>query len=413
MSLNPEQSAIFSQVLEGKHILVTGPAGTGKSFLIDHICKAFDKKGYIYRVLAPTGVAAVNVNGHTIHRFLSIRPDIKIIEDYKRICARRSRVPWYPLKAIIIDEVSMIHPNLFVLFDEICRFHKRRDLPFGGIQMIFLGDFFQLAPVPESNTSRLRPAEYIFETDLWAQMNVKVSVLGQIMRQNELDFIVALNDLRVGKYTDAVESLIAECSENSMIPDKHYVRIFSLNVDKDYHNESELDKLVTPEVVFNAKDVGDDRLLKDLRAPKVLKLKTGCPVMLLWNQPEDGLCNGSIGIVQSVSQYGNPVVKFNSGQIVTIHPKIWARSEKTPHGTKILASRTQYPLTLAYSIVAHKSQSLTIDHLVVDCRGVFAFGQLYVMFSRAASRKGLIIVNFNKKAIMANEKIQEFYKEHT
>ena len=196
--------------------------------------------------MAPTGVAAINVGGQTIHRFLGLRPEIKTLVDYMKMCMKRTKVPWAALDIIVIDKVSMVHPNLFTLFDSIARLHKRKNIPFGGIQVIFVGDLFLLCPV-RNKSDKAGDPEYVFETKLWQELNTYVAVLKRVMRQNDIDFVEALNDLRMGLFSPRVVSMVQTCAMNKREPGKHYVRLFALNVQKNYANETQLAKLTTEE----------------------------------------------------------------------------------------------------------------------------------------------------------------------
>lgn len=409
--LNEEQKLVLNEVLIGQHVLITGAAGTGKSFLVKSICSELDKKGKVYRILAPTGVAALNVEGQTIHRFLGLRPGVDEITDYIRMCSKRTKVPWTTISSIIIDEVSMFHPKLFELFDEICKFHKKNTRPFGGIQLILLGDFFQLSPIPNKNDGIDDPF-YIFETELWNIMNISVHVLQKVMRQNEMEFVQALSDLRIGNLSEKLLSMLDKCKKNKKLPGKHYVRLFSLNIDKNYANDTELVRLKTSSKVFKAHDVGDEKYLQGCRAEKELLVKINCMVMLLWNMPEHGLCNGSVGVLKGFDVTGLPIVEFDNGVTIPVLQRTWTIKEKNLHGTRVLASRTQVPLAIAYSLSIHKSQSLTLDYVEANCKGIFTTGQLYVMLSRARSPQGLIVKNFDPTHIMVDDKVHEFYRQH-
>jgi ATP-dependent exoDNAse (exonuclease V) alpha subunit len=408
--LNAGQAAVVKHVLAGENVNINGSAGTGKSYIIEHLTTELGRRGRMVRVLAPTGVAALNVCGQTLHRFLGISPAVRDISDYMKIW-KRSKVPWQQLSVLIIDEVSMIPPPLFSLFDEICRLHTKKNRPFGGIQMVLLGDFFQLPPVRERNAPSDVP-RYIFQTAVWKEMNVKVHVLTQVMRQKESDFIAALNDLRMGKFTERLRSLLIRCSENQKEDGKHYVKLFSLNVHKDEANTLALKNLPGQEHTFKAHDVGDERYLKGCRAEKLLTVKVGCPVMMLWNLPDQGLCNGSVGIVEGYDddQGGFPVVRFNCGVTTTVKQQTWTVQEKLAHGQlRTLASRTQLPLAVAWSVTSHKVQGLTLSHVEADLRGVFDPGQMYVMLSRASTSDGLIVRGFHPRAIMVDPVVREFY----
>jgi ATP-dependent DNA helicase PIF1 len=407
--LTEEQQRILQQVINGQSLLITGPAGVGKSHLCKHICLELNNIDKIYRIIAPTGVAAVNIGGQTIHRFLGIRPDIRTLSDYVQRCKRKSQVPWDTLDVIMIDEVSMVHPDLFCLIDSIARLHKQKNLPFGGIQMIFVGDFFQLPPIKQKTESR-DTLDYIFETELWKELNPHIAILKQVMRQYDLDFVEALNDLRIGEISPKLIHMVQKCTTNTMQEGKHYVKLYALNVRKEYANETELANLKTEQKIYHANDVGNETYLKDCRAKKKIVLKLGCPVMLLWNLPQYNLCNGSVGIVQNFDiNSGYPVVKFNDGPVISVTPQTWTLHENFRQGKRILASRKQIPLTLAYALSQHKSQSLTIDRLVVDCASVFTTGQAYVAISRSRNMEGLIIKNFDIKCIMVDKKVKEFY----
>jgi ATP-dependent DNA helicase PIF1 len=409
--LTNDQQVAFENAMKRNHVLITGPGGTGKSFLIKYICEEFSKNNKKYALIAPTGVAAVNIGGITIHKFLQITPDTKNMQDYMNSKYKRNKVNWSTLDCIIIDEVSMIHPTLFLLFDAIARFQRRNETPFGGIQIIFIGDFFQLSPIPDKNSNNTKG--YIFETELWKNMNITICLLDTIMRQSSEVFIRALNDIRIGKFSKVAKELIATCTNNDYIPDKRYVKLFSLNIDKNVANETELQKLDSKSQKYLSLDTGDSKYLNGCKGEKELLLKENCSVMLLCNlDVESGLCNGSTGRVLSFDESKMPIVLFNNGITLRMEPYVWNISDTNEYGKrKVIASRKQIPLAVAYSITAHKSQGLTLDHVEIDCNGVFTNGQLYVMLSRASSMEGLIIRNFDFKSIMVDHRVIKFYED--
>jgi ATP-dependent DNA helicase PIF1 len=409
-TLTDEQEQVLQSVIQSRrNVFITGSAGVGKSFLVKHICLELTKKGLYYALVAPTGVAAVNIGGITIHRFAGLRPVVQTFADYVRT---RSGKPsnWKSIDVLIIDEISMIHPDLFDLLNIIAKYHRKSNSPMGGIQVVLIGDLLQLPYVPNSDDKNIR--KYIFETDTWQSLNVDVFLMRKVMRQNDLLFISALNDLRFGQITDNVTKVLHQVTTNKRKKGKHYIKLFALNVLKDNENEVQLKKLDEPPVYYDSEDTGEASLLKGCLASKTLVLKKGCPVMLLRNMPNLSLCNGSVGIVESFEN-GLPVVKFNTGVTVSIDRHSWEITERFKNGFKILASRRQIPLVLAYALSQHKSQGLTIDHLEVDCTGIFTTGQLYTALSRASTMKGLRLKNFHESSLIVDESISKFYAIHS
>lgn len=404
MTLTTEQQNVITSVRDGKTVLITGSAGTGKSFLVSYICYEMDRRNQLFALTAPTGIAALNIGGTTIHNFLKITPFVTNLGQYQRSRKRGVGPDWANLKTIIVDEVSMLHPDLFILLSEICQFHKRNTLPFGGIQMIFIGDFLQLSPIHKKPVT----CKYAFQTDLWNEIGVVEIELTRSIRQQDSLFAAALNEFRIGKVARAAKEMIKICTNNTKIPGKKYTHLCALNKDCDIGNARELKKLGTEERTYHAVHVGNERLLKDCLAEITITLRVGATVMLLRNLPEHGLCNGSIGTVVQLEPFWVSV-QFNSGLIVVIERYTWEIRHTDSKSLVLAASRTQIPLRLAYFISIHKSQSLSIDHLVADCKDIFAQGQLYVMLSRAKTMEGLIIRNFRPSALITDKIALDFY----
>lgn len=406
--LNSEQQSVINSIVEGDNVFVTGSAGVGKSFVIKEICRVLDERGKTFALLAPTGVAAVNIGGMTIHRFARLTPQTESLADYVKMNRTRRgwKDRWCGLHTLIIDEVSMVHPDTLVLLNDITKLHRRNNAVFGGLQVVLIGDLFQLPYVPNKSDKEYK---YIFETQVWKELGMKVHLLKKVMRQNDTEFIQALNDIRVGKLSDAVSKMLTYCSTNKKDKNKHYVKLYALNAQRDMENERKLTKLETEKKVYKAIDVGDDKYLTGCRAVKTLELRLECPVMLLWNLPEHDLSNGSVGKVVAFEADG-PRVKFWAGPEVVLSPVAWKITEKVGSCHKTLAARTQVPLTIAYSISVHKSQSLTLDYVEVDLAGTFAAGQMYVALSRAKTMEGLVISNFDKRCLMVDDHIVQFYE---
>ena len=406
--LTPEQQTAVDKVRDGQHVMITGPAGTGKSFLISHLCDMLTQDGRLYALTAPSAVAALNIRGVTIHRFLGITPYVETLEHYQ-VWRRRvkSKIDWQALQAIIIDEVSMCHPEMFVLLSEICKWHLGNTRPFGGLQMIFIGDFLQLSPIHKGEVE----CKYVFQTALWAEMNVAIVHLKQIIRQKDPDFARALNDIRRGVLSTRARTMIDFCSNNKLQPGKKYTTLCSKKIECEIGNNNELHKLHTPAHVYRATESGDTKLLKDCLAEKIITLKVGATVMLVRNLPEDGLCNGSIGTVVDLESAAVQV-QFNDDRTIWLGKVKWEilrmQKDRSP---QVLASRSQIPLRLSWFISIHKSQSLSIDHVTADCKDIFTTAQLYVMLSRAKTKEGLIIKNFEPSALRADHVAVEFYEK--
>ena len=408
--MNIEQENAVNCVVEGNNTFVTGSAGVGKSFFINKLKSVLDflKKEYV--VLAPTGIAAVNVKGQTIHRFFSLRIETKTLDDYLQSCLKFSKIDWDNLTILIVDEVSMWNISLFNLCDSVCRFHKKSNLPFGGIQLVLVGDFYQLCPIREKSECIDDPL-YIFETSLWDTLKFNVHVLKKVMRQNDTEFITILNNIRTGNVNRETRLYLKKLGEKSVDTRHHYIELYSKNVDKNKANETRVQRLPSLKKVFNSFDNGDSKYFNCSRVEKQVELKIGAPVMLLWNLTNDNLYNGSLGIIEEFTIEGLPKVRFNSGITRVIEKQKWEIKQKNSDGTtSLLASRKQIPLQLAYAMSGHKSQGSTLDHIIVDTRDTFASGQLYVMLSRASTPDGIILRNFDLKHIKVDKRVTDFYK---
>jgi len=406
MSLNSEQSRVVDSILEGKNVFITGSAGVGKSFLVKHLTDLLQKASKVFRVLAPTGVAATNIGGMTIHRFLGLIPSVTTREEYVIKMMKNCKESFNDIDVIFIDEISMVTPSLFQLMDDIIRLHIPSDKrPFAGIQMVLLGDLFQLPFIPEKSTL----STPIFDSALWNDLNLSVHQLEQVMRQDDPVFITALNDLRLGIFSNNLKRVLKTCINNKREPDKHYVRLFPLNVQRQFANETELAKLKTESRIYRSNDFGQLKCLDGHPAVKTLVLKIGCPVMLLRNL-QDNLYNGSLGTVVEFDAKTNlPRVLFENGCSLVIAKTSWEITADTKKKKHVIAGRVQLPLAVAYSLSVHKSQGLTISHLEVDLRGIFTTGQMYVALSRAKTISGLIVKNFSPSQIQVDPRVLEWH----
>uniref|UniRef100_A0A6B2L2G7 ATP-dependent DNA helicase n=1 Tax=Arcella intermedia TaxID=1963864 RepID=A0A6B2L2G7_9EUKA len=395
--LSPEQKKLVEFAIQGKSFFFTGAAGTGKSFVLKTIVKALRDKhgeGNVF-VCASTGIAACNIGGCTVHSFAGIGLGGESKEKMlQKVLSNSNAVKrWRSAVTLIIDEVSMIEPDFFDLLEHIgqkVRNSKRTkalsDLPFGGIQVILCGDFFQLPPV--------KSVKYLFQAKCWKKVINFSTELRTVFRQKDAEFVKLLNEVRRGILSKEGLEMLKSCQGRKfntedgieptvLYPTKH-------NVDQE--NSQQLEKLEGVTMLFKARDTSPyqnnftDQLKKNCSAKDDLKLKIGAQVILLKNiSQEKELVNGARGtIINFVNDEKTgldvPLVKFINGTYL-IRPEKWAITV----GKVEVAAREQIPLDLAWAMSIHKSQGMTIDRLKVSIDKVFASGQAYVALSRATS----------------------------
>ncbi|KAF2073656.1 hypothetical protein CYY_005041 [Polysphondylium violaceum] len=419
--LTKEQQKIVNLIVEGgKNVFFTGSAGTGKSFVLKHLVSKLRKKHpKSVFVTAATGIAAVNIGGTTLHSFggikLGVAPAQRLAVEILQ--SKKALQKWLDCRVLIVDEVSMIDSELFEKLDTVAQIVRENNQPFGGIQLVLVGDFFQLPPVY---------GNYAFESKAWKKSIDICLELTTVMRQRDLEFIDVLNNLRVGEKNDKIVNfLLDRCKRpldvtNGVLPTK----LYSTNASVDEENSAALEQLASEPHSFLAYDTGSKELLenldRDCPAMQKLTLKVGAQVVLLRKlEKHDGLVNGSRGVVidfvkvRSKKRFSKfyesnpmaPVVLFNDGQKVTIPPSEWGVwSEKK-------ASRVQLPLKLAWALTIHKAQGMTLDKVECELSNSFAHGQSYVALSRVKSLEGLHLKDLRISAIKTSEKAKTFNKK--
>ncbi len=406
-----------------KSVFITGRAGTGKSTLLDYFRNNTRKKVV---VLAPTGVAALNVSGQTIHSFFAFRPDITLDRVRKLSAMKRALIK--NLDAMIIDEISMVRADLLDCVDKALRINRDfPDLPFGGLQMILIGDLYQLPPVV---TSSEKPAfslhydsPYFFSARAFNDPNFELEFveLEKVFRQKEAAFLELLNAIRNRSITEEqLARLNARCLPDFVPPeDRFYITLTSTNEAADRINEEKLEKLPGAGRRYMGVLAGDFDP-ESLPAARTLALKEGAQVMLLNNDAYDRWVNGSIGRVEEIIEAEDKpdviMVRLLNGSLVDVLPHEWEIFEyeydrkKNKIISRVTGTFTQYPLRLAWAVTIHKSQGKTFDRVVVDVgRGTFAPGQVYVALSRCTSFEGLVLKKPIKKGhIMMDYRVVRF-----
>jgi ATP-dependent exoDNAse (exonuclease V) alpha subunit len=410
----------MDHVLNGKSVFITGGAGVGKTALVRSIA---EKLAVDFAIVAPTGIAAANAGGVTIHRFLGLIPsDTESTHPQYvwRVVNRAAKNPNRPpptLKAIFVDEISMVSGRLFSLMDMILRKFYDPKRPFGGIQMILVGCFFQLPPVPsrDDRERMVSTPDFAFNTEAWLKLHPIIVHLDEIVRQADVRMKECLNDLRVGRETDRLTEFIKEAEDRPLSEDDKEppVFLFATNIAKDSENKRRLALLPVQEFVFVSEDSGDSSYLKDLLVPRVLVVKVGARVIALRNDGFDRFFNGSLGTILNIGQ--NEILILFDGYaeavpVTRVHCEIrTVMSCNTVDG--VVASRLQFPLDLAWATTVHKSQGLTLDKVCVDLSRVFSPGQMYVAISRARSPEGLWVRRWNGRVLRGYPEVERFYQD--
>jgi ATP-dependent DNA helicase PIF1 len=408
--LNPKQQAFAARVKNGENAMVTGPAGTGKSALLQYLCSQYPD----LHVTASTGIAALNVGGCTLHSWASLGIGEEPAQKIAHRIIEAKKTPFYMMKTasrLAIDEISMIDADLFQKASDVLKIVRKSSAPFGGLQLILFGDLLQLPPVARDG----RAVRFAFESKAWQEARIHVFVLDQVMRQKDEEFAGVLSRVRVGDTSDEVRSkLRPRINAPDPNPEVVPVNLRTHNADADRINFEKLAELPGEESTWEASDTGSEYAQRTLDqnciAPKTLRLKVGARVMLLWNiEVEAGLANGTLGEVVEIKKsiWGTvPVVKFSNGTVMDMEKQ----SLEMKKNGEVIASRMQYPLRLSWAISIHKSQGLTLEKIRVSLKRTFADGQAYVALSRAKTLEGLFIADISGNSIRANAVALEFYR---
>lgn len=398
-------------------IFVTGQAGTGKSTLIEFLRQRYDFK---IPVLAPTGVAALNVNGQTINSFFRIPPRIINLDE---ILPLKNEAMFRKMKFLIIDEISMVRADMMDVIDKSLRVNTGKDIPFGGVRMIVIGDLFQLPPVIASDEEIKYLADryhnpFFFAAACIQETGLKVIELTKVFRQKDAHFIQLLSNIREGRELDMTIGILNNRVGNML--DDH-LTVTPDNATADAINEYRLGELPGEMKIFHGNLEGEfDR--RRLPALEWLKLKVGARVMFLKNDSvRHRWVNGSIGTVTEISGDGmtqSIMVQIDEGPEVYVGKEVWETiryrysSIDKRIEPMVIGSYTQYPLGPAWAITIHKSQGKSFDRVNIDISSeVFAEGQLYVALSRCRSIDGICLSRgIRKTDIKVSELVRKFYR---
>ncbi len=397
------QEEAFEILVSGKNALITGQAGTGKTYLLNQFIAYLNKNKIKVGITASTGIAATHLGGVTIHSWsgMGIKDRMTPSEIKKMFTKNKAAVKRVQeADVLIIDEVSMLHDYQLDLVDEICRRVRTELGPFGGLQVILCGDFFQLPPV-----SRVKNrGNFVNLSAAWQQMDLSVCYLDKQYRQTENNSLhQVLNEIRESRVSeDTVELLTSRLRypfDETIIPTKLYTH----NVNVDTYNENRLSALTEREYVFKMKDSGDSYIVTQMRkgclAPEVLRLKIGAVVMFVFNNPTKNYVNGTTGTITDFDvDTGYPIVETFRGDTVLAAPMRW--------GTDEIGADDwieQIPLRLAWAITIHKSQGMTLDYAEIDLSRSFTYGLGYVALSRIRDIEGLSLLGYNEMSLLTSE----------
>ncbi len=404
-----------------RNVFITGKAGTGKSTFLNYFRENTNKE---IAVLAPTGVAAVNIKGQTIHSFFNFKPDITI-QKVKEIKPKNLRL-YKKIHTIVIDEVSMVRADLLDCVDRFLRLHgKNKNKPFGGVQMIFIGDLYQLPPVVTSKEKDIfkefYKTPYFFDANVFNDCELYFIEFEKVYRQSDYFFIEILNAIRNGTITESAINQLNQRVIPDFIPskDEFYIYLTTTNKMAADINHEKLSKIKGREFIYHGYLEGEFSEA-DLPTSEKLFIKINAQVMLLNNDPLGRWINGDIGkIINIETRRTEPDIIFielTNGEVVEVTPFKWEMyqfyfdSKKKKILIEVVGQFTQYPIKLAWAITIHKSQGLTFDKVILDLgKGTFSHGQLYVALSRCKSLEGLILKKpVSKKHIFLDRRIIKF-----
>ncbi len=426
------QDQALSILKTGANVFLTGEPGAGKTHTINRYLEYIKSTGVEVAVTASTGIAATHIGGMTIHSWSGIgiksiltRYDIDRLATNEYVVKRIQRA-----KILIIDEVSMLSPTMLSMVEAVVREVRQNQEPFGGMQVILVGDFFQLPPVSSHSSPPAKgewpsTAEgvnhynqelfsdeetpiFAYESPAWKKLNPIVCYLTEQHRQDDEKFFALLNAIRTDSFDEAHLEILMERKNDSTHTPTDIPKLFSHNADVDAINSRMLGALTTESRTYNMLSRGKDALVAMLQkgclSPAVLTLKIGTEVMFTKNNPKEGFANGTLGVVTAFDkESGAPIVRTKNGRDVKVMAMDWALEENG----KIKAEISQLPLRHAWAITVHKSQGMSMDAAVLDLSQVFEYGQGYVALSRVRRLSGLYIFGWNEMAFKVHPRILE------
>lgn len=398
------QSKALAIMKSGRNVFLTGSAGAGKTYVLNQYIQYLKEHRIGVAVTASTGIAATHMNGQTIHSWSGIgikdhisTRQLALLKEKKYFTKKMDSV-----KVLVIDEISMLHRNQLDLVNKVLKYFKGNQMAFGGIQVIFAGDFFQLPPI--GNDLEESREKFAFMSDAWLETEPAICYLTEQYRQTENELNQILNEIRDGRVSERSIELLKTRLEVHPEDGEMETKLFTHNADVDRINLQYLNQIGTSSKHFKANFKGNPALIEVLKksvlALENLELKRDARVMFVRNNYEAGYVNGTMGTVNGFTDKGFPLVRTFDNEIIEAKPETWAIEDESG---KALASFTQIPLRLAWAITVHKSQGMTLDSAMIDLSRAFERGQGYVAISRLRDLNGLKIKGLNQTALEVDE----------
>ncbi len=387
----------------GRNVFLTGPAGSGKTYVLREYIKYLNELGASIGITASTGIAATHMGGVTIHSWSGIGINDDLTKSDIQAIAEKSHVKnkIKNTSILIIDEISMLHHFRLEMIDRVIKEIKQSEEPFGGMQVVFCGDFFQLPPVQKYGE---KESHFAYHSPVWEKLGLKICYLHEQHRQNDDSYLSLLNAIRENAINKEMIDLLE--SRKKAEPKIITTKLYSHNINVDAENEAELKKINNRQYEYEMVTRGRGPLVEILKksclAPQTLKLKEGAKVMFVKNNFDEGYANGTLGVVVYCSP-SEIRVKTNAGETINVEPESWRIEEDG----KTKAEVTQYPLRLAWAITIHKSQGMSLDCAEIDLSQSFERGMGYVALSRVRSLDGLFLKGWNEISLLVNDEVLE------
>jgi ATP-dependent DNA helicase PIF1 len=403
-----KQAQALTVMLSGQSVFLTGPPGAGKTYVLNQFIKRATRQGKTVAVTASTGIAATHIGGSTIHSWsgLGIR-EFLTAKDRQQLTANAKLSKRYNgTDVLVIDEVSMLHGKRLDMINDVCKLLRKSDAPFGGLQVILVGDLFQLPPVSRETTTH----DFAHLSAAWAELDPKICYLSEQHRQQADGLLELLEAMRSGELEAYHEELLQSRIGQRPHADNQVTRLYAHNVDIDTVNNRYLaalrDDVHEYEMTTRGPAAKVEQLRRSILAPELLELKIGAEVMFVANNPANGFVNGTRGKVVGFKA-DQPVVVLVNGRKLVVQEHSW----KLEEDGKVRAEIAQLPLRLAWAITIHKSQGMSLDAAEVDLSKSFTPGMGYVALSRVRSLDGLYLAGINRMALQMHPQIYEFDRE--